>query len=264
MFKNSFRWIMIITIIIVCIMASNGYCIDPNTSLETNLVRITSQNKGRGTDVQKLEGNCLELLRDHNTPEDKGKIYAKIAFMYSGKGYSSPNDVRIAKTAEYCRKALEYPLDTLTTCETYASLTGAQIAPYYKRPVEEFTKARKEAIVTCLTGLKLVLDNNAPKEWVNPPGVDMYTVHPNSPNYKKVVKEHERQMEARNKWEVEKKLYILRGAAIESCVTLYSAEPPYDMNELEKFTHDILKGHDDAVDEIMTKARERIPQQGDK
>ena len=159
---------------------------------------------------------------------------------------------------------MEYPLDTLTTCETYASLSGAQIAPYSNRPVEEFARARKEAIVTCLTGLKLALDNNAPKELNGPPGVGKYVIEPNSPSYERVVKEHERQIEARKKWEVEEKLYILRRAAIDSCVGFYAYKPPYDTNELEKFTRDILKGHDDAIDEIMSKVRELNSQQGHK
>ena len=58
MFRNRFGWSFRLTIIIVSILASNGYSIDPNVSLETNLASVTSQDKGRGTDVQKLEDNC--------------------------------------------------------------------------------------------------------------------------------------------------------------------------------------------------------------
>jgi hypothetical protein len=277
MSRNYFIWSARITTIIVCIMASTskGFPLSPwdATPLDINLMRIISQDKDEGTDIQKLEDQCLLLLNDYNSPEDKGKIYANIAFMYSGHGYSSLKSIRIAKTEEYCWKALEYPLDTITTCETYASLSGSQIAPYYERPAEEFAKARKESIVTCLTGLKLVLDNNAPKELEEqqvhrPPIVLTHTGDPNDPHYKKRLKEvtkwNEELMAEHKKEKLEQELYILRRAAIESCVSLYSYKPPYDTNELEKFARDILKGHEDAIDEIMSKVRERNSQQGHK
>ena len=277
MLKNRFRWSAKITTIIVCIMASTSksFPISPgdSTPLDINLMRIISQDKGEGTDIQKLEDQCLLLLNDYNSPEDKGKIYANIAFMYSGHGYSSLKSIRIAKTEEYCWKALEYPLDTITTCETYASLSGSQIAPYYERPAEEFTKARKESIVTCLTGLKLALDNNAPKEWKEqqvhrPPIVLTHTGDPNDPSYKKRLKEvtkwNEELIAEHKKEKFEQNLFIIRRAAIDSCAGLYSSKPPYDTNELEKFARDILKGHDDAVDEIMIRTRQLIPQQGHK
>jgi hypothetical protein len=269
MFTNSFKWSARIITIVVCILASRskGFPISPRdaTPLDINLMRIVSQDKGRGTDVQKLEDNCLELLKDHNSPEDKGKIYAKIAFMYASKGYSSPNDIRIAKTAEYSRKALEQPLDLVTTCETYSRLSGAQIAPYVKSPSVEFAKARKEAIVTCLTGLKLALDNNAPKELGKSPRETIYNYDgPNKDEIRKEIQEKvEEQKVARKKWESGQKFYFLRRAAIERCASLYSHKP-YDAAELENFAKDILKGHDDAIEEIMTKTRERIPQQGNK
>ncbi len=276
MFTDNFKWSARITTIVVCIMAStsNAFPISPRdaTPLDINLIRITNQDKGRGTDVQKLEDNCLELLKDHNSPEDKGKIYAKIAFMYSSHGYSSPNDIRIAKTAEYCRKAIECPLDVITTCETYSNLCGSQISPYRDSPQPEFAKARKEAIVTCLTGLKLALDNNAPKELKQqvhrPPIVANFTGNPNDPHYKEMLKEvtkyNEELMAEHKKEKLEEQLYIIRRAGIESCAGLYSYKSPYDTNELENYAREILKGHDDAVDEIMARTRQLIPQQGNK
>ena len=264
MFKNRLRWIAIITIIIVCIMASKGYSIDPNVSLEKNLTRITSQDKGKGTDVQKLEDQCLEMLRDHNTPESKGKIYVNIASMYASAGYSSPNDIRIAKTTEYCKKALEQPLDTLTTCEMYSHLSGSQIAPYWNGSETEFAKARKESIVTCLKGLKLVLDNNAPKELGKSPVETVYNYDgPNDSVRKEIQKKMNEQAAAHKKRQDDLKLYILRQTLIGRCISLYSHKP-YDANELETFTREVLKDHDDAIEEIMTKARERIQQQGNK
>jgi hypothetical protein len=232
MCRNNFSSFAKITTIIVCVMVSKGYSAwpDTNTPLDINLIRITSQDKGMGTNLQKLEDQCLSLIKDYNSPRDKGKIYAKIASMYASKGYSSPNDIRIEKAAQYCWKSLEYPLDTLTACEIYSRFSGAQVAPSWDGPEADFVKARKEAIVTCLTGLKLALDNNAPKE--SGPGSDF-----------------------------EQRLYIFRRMSIEFCVSLYSHKP-YDAAELEKFARDILKGRNNVIDEIMSKVRDRIQQQG--
>jgi len=263
MFRNKFRHLMMVTIVITCIMNSKGYSADPNVSLDTKLIRIISQDKGNGTNIQNQEDQCLSLLSDYNSPEDKGKIYAKIAFIYSSHGYSSPNDIRIKKTGEYCRKALDYPLDLLTTCETYTRLSGSEIGPYIDAPETEFIKARKESIITCLKGLKLVLDSNAPKEWRQPPGVFKYVVNDDNPDYNRIVQEHERQIEARRHSEIENKLFILRRALIDRCVVLY-AHKPYDTEEFVKYAQDALKGHEDAVEEIIAKIDEKIPQQDKK
>lgn len=265
--RNSFGTFAKSIIIVVCIMASKGFAVSPwDTPLDINLTRITNQDKGEGTDVQKLEDKCLELLKDHNSPEDKGKIYAKIALMYAGKGYSSPNDIRIAKTTEYCNKALENPLDLITTCEMYSRLSTSEIHPYIFSSETEFAKARKEAIVTCLKGLKLVLDNNAPTDLnqIQKTGVFAYMVNPNNPDYNRIVQEHQRQLELHNKGQFEEKLYILRRSLLDGCANIYAYKRPHDTNELENFAREILKGHDDAIDEIMSKVRERISKQNNK
>ena len=145
--------------------------------IERQLAAITSKDKGEGTDVNSLESSCLELLSKYNSREDKGLIYSKIALMYSGKGYTSANDARIAKTAEYCKKALDYPLDAVTACEMYGRWAGSLTVKYWKCTQEEFVKGRQDAIMPCLTGLKLALDNKAPKERQKLPVIQLFD-HP--------------------------------------------------------------------------------------
>lgn len=232
----------------------------PSAELEKELAKIAAMNKGEGTDHAVLEAECLELMKDHNSPEDIGKIYAKIALIYSGKGYSSPNDIRIAKTTEYCKKALELPLDVITACEMNGRLAGSMIAWFQTLPPSKVVELRREAIVFCLNGLKIALDNNAPKEHLPPPpGVGKYDVGSNDPDYEKFTKKHEQQVAEREKWKLENNLYIQRQVLTGLGVSLYSHEP-YDINELEKFARDTLKGHDDAVNEMLTKVNERIAQ----
>ena len=265
--RNKFGRFAKSIIIIVCVMTSKGFAVSPwDSPLDINLVRITNQDKGEGTDIQKLEDKCLELLRDHNSPEDKGKIYAKIAFMYSGKGYSSPNDIRISKTLEYCNNALKQPLDSITTAEMYSRLASAQMAYKFNGNEKEFAAARHEAIINALKGLKLVLDNNAPKEWKGPPTGTIYHYfgEPNDPYRKIIQKKMEEQIANRKKWDDEQKLYFLRKSLIDGCANSYAYKSPHDMNELENSARDILKGHNDAIDEIMSKVNERIPKQKNK
>jgi hypothetical protein len=267
--------------VIVCVITLNGHAknlIDPNgaRSLEHQLKSIAAKDKGEGTDVKKLENECLALLNKHNSPEEKGKIYSKIAIMYAGKGFSSPNDKRIQKTAQYCKKALEQPLDPVTAAEIYSRLVESQLA--YKMtygsscPEQEFVKARQEAIINCLTGLKIVLDNNAPADQPGPPMASgsFFTFsgdNPNDPAYKKDMEEHRKKNQqsqaARQKWNSDQELYFLRQSLMGQCVTLYSHKP-YNTSELERYARDMLKGHDDAIDEIIAKVNERIKQQGNK
>jgi len=248
---------------IVCILSAflSGETLDPNVSLERSLSTIAAKDKGEGTDVRNLENACLNLLEKHNSPQDKGIIYAKIAFVYSGKGYSSPNDMRIAKTKEYCKKALTQPLEPITSAEIYSCLAGAQTAYKWNRPNQEFTKARKESIENYLTALKVVLDNNAPAEKTEPPGVGKYDINPANPDYDKVVQKHQQELTVRQKWNSDQKLYILRRGLIGQCVDLYSHRP-YDTEELETYAREMLKGHDDVIDELIAKVNERIQRQG--
>ncbi len=258
--KDYLKVLAKLMIVIVFIMSSDGYSKDPNVLLEKNLSEIVAKDRGGGTDIKKLEDDCLSLLSDNNSPEEKGIIYSKIALMYAGKGYSSPNDIRIQKTTEYSMKALGHPLDVVTSSKIYACLADSQIAPYWHSSHTEFIKARREAILTILSGIKLVLENNAPKYIKEPPPpVGKYEVDSTSPDYEKVVKKHDEQMAARKKWEFEQNLYFQRDILTGLCVSLYSHKP-YNTGELENFAREKLKGHDDAIDEIMAKVQERIQQ----
>jgi len=191
------------------------------------------KNKGEGTDWAKLEAECLKLVKDHNSPGESGKIYATIALIYSEKGYSSSEDLRIPKALKYCKKALEYPLEVTTACRMYGRWADSLMVTYWSYPEEEFVKRRREAIVLCLTGLKLALDNKAPKEYPKAPPVGKYHIHPEKgPIYEEAVRKHKQQLAARKKWELENKLYFQRKALTHRCVSLYSHKP-YDTDELK-------------------------------
>lgn len=229
--------------------------------LNNRLAAIRSQNKGEGTDWAKLEAECLKLVEDHNSPPEKGKTYATIALIYAEKGYSSSKDVRIPKSIKYCKEALEYPLEVTTACEMYVRWAGSLIVTYWSHPEEEFIKVRQEAIVPCLTGLRLALDNKAPKEYPKaPPPVGKYDTHRGKgPIYEETVRKHKQQLAAHKKWQFQERLYFQRKALTQICVSLYS-HTPYNTDELKSFAKKILKDHNVVVEELIAEVKAKIAQ----
>ncbi|HDL64122.1 MAG TPA: hypothetical protein ENH12_01890 [Proteobacteria bacterium] len=127
---------------------------------------------GVGTDWGELEIECLKLLKKFDSPEDKGEIYATVAFIYSDKGYNPlAGDItgQLSKTIEYCKKALEYPLNVVTACQIYSSWADALQIKYRNTDGGKFATARRQIIIPCLEGLKLILDNKVPEKRQPPP-----------------------------------------------------------------------------------------------
>ena len=251
------KWLTCLMVpVILFLVCPAGFSSESDGKLAQQLARIRSQNKGEGTDWGKLEAECLTLVQDHNSPEEKGKIYATIALIYAEKGYSSREDVRIPKALKYCKKALQYPLDVRTACEMYGRWTGSLMVTYWSYPEEEFVKLRQEAIIPCLTGLRLALDHNAPKEYPKtPPPVGKY----DSPDDEELMKKHKQELAARKKWEFESELYFQRKVLTQICVSLYSHKP-YNTDELKNFAEQILKNYDDAVKELLAQVGAQIAQ----
>ena len=255
-----------VSIIAISLGAAVGYAQVPNSGgvrpLEQQLSAITTKDKGEGTDISSLENDCLELIKTFNTSADRGIIYGGLALMYSGKGYISPQDLRIAKTVEYCRKALEYPLSPVMAAEIYSRLAGARMASVRSRPQEEIVKASKEAIVSCLSGLKLVLDSHAPKERPIAPLAVVYNYDGdiNDPDFQKAIqdvqKKQEQQRVARQEWEIDYKLYILRRSLMVQCADLY-LRLSFNTEEVKTSARDILKDHQEAIEEVLTLLDER-------
>jgi len=220
--RGSVRFERLIAILIIaaCIGCSKAPSVKPAEKpekaeeLEKELAPIRSRNVGKGTDWGKLERECLDLIGDFNSPANLGRIYATIARIYSEKGYTS-SEVQIPKVIEYSKKALEYPLDVPTQCHMYGRWGGALMAQGLRGPEEDRVLMRRKAIVPVLRGLKLALDQKAPKEIQEVPAVDMFDFSgPEShPSYQKMLKEHEEQVAARKKADLLNTLYSERWAS---------------------------------------------------
>jgi hypothetical protein len=241
---------------------------DEQLNQRLGAIRGQKREIGKWADWEKLEVQCLELIKDHNSPAEKGKIYTEIARIYSEAGYSSSKDVRIPKTIKYCKEALKYPLEVTAACKIHGGLVDAMMSGYRNRTEEEFVKIRQEAIVSCLTGLRLALDNNAPKEYPKaPPPVGKY----DNPNDEELMNKHKQELAAHKKWQFLEELYFQRKAFTQRCVTIYSHKP-YATDELNRITEKILKGYEGVATELITGVeaeiarieKSSVPDQGDK
>lgn len=240
--------IFVISLIVVDGLLMKNVSNAAEEELSQHLAKICSQERGEGTDWGKLEQECLKLLEEYDLPEDKGNIYATIALIYSKSGFSR-KDIQVPKTIEYCKKALQYPLEVVTECNVYSEWVDALIAKS-NLAGERFVGERQEIVILCLKGLKLALDNKAPKDRQPPPAVGRYTITPDDSDYQKYMEKYKEGLAARKKWDFENKLYRQRKALTGRIVLLYSF-PPYATDELSYFAEQFLKSNNDVIKELI-------------
>lgn len=241
--------IMIITCLTADILAEIN---DPNELMEKHLAQINANNKGyKTTDYNVLESQGLVLLKDYNSQAQKGNIYAALAHLYSDKGFPPKNeggDIHVLKTKYYSQKALDYPLEPIVTCEMYGKLSGAMINSLQDKTMDEFVKLRREAIIPCLKGLKIALDNNAPDEIKTPPASERYRIIQDGTENDQIKLKQQMQMTARKKWELDKNFYIQKIGLEQKCILMYSKDK--NIEEFRQIAQDILRGYQDEIDKI--------------
>lgn len=259
---STFKWLAVAIILTICFACFQGFSVDAGDQLSERLGAIRSQKRelGKWADWEKQEAQFLELIKDYNSPAEKGKIYTTIARLYSQEGWRfQSEDPRIPKAIKYCKEALQYPLEVTAACEMHGSLADAMLIRYRNRTKEEFVKIRQEAIVSCLTGLKLALDNNAPKEHPESPGrMRVPHVHPEKgPIYEEAMRKYKEQLAAHKKWLFLENLYFQRKAFTQRCVSFYSHKP-YATDELNRIAEKILKGHEGVAKELLGEVEAKI------
>ena len=250
-YPHSFQSSMVVFVyvLLICLVLCAA---EEISTLDRQLSTIRYSQRNDDTNVSILETECLNLVADHNAPSDKGKIYATIASAYSDRGYGPDDDPnRPARTYQYAMMALEYPLEPLTACYMYTRGSDGVMAQSWHDPNIPFIEARDKAAELCLKGLKLALDNDAPKEF--PPSlgpVARFGVGPGTP-LEGVIRWHNRQIEAREKWLCEAELYGLRQGLFKRCVFLCSRKP-HDREAFKNKAKKILKGHEGIVNELIS------------
>jgi len=202
-------------------------------------------------ELAKRESECLNLIPDHNAPSDQGKIYATMAFLYSDRGYGPDDDPNMAAQAfRYSMKALEYPLEPLTACYMYTRGSDALVAQSRSDPNQTFEEAREQAADLCLKGLKLALDNNAPRESPPSPGpATSLTSTPGTP-VESLVEWHNRRIEARERWLYETEFSGLRQGLFRRCIML-SPRKPHNREMFRKKVQKILEDRAHTAAELI-------------
>jgi len=237
--------------------------LDEEFKKQLQKIRGKSIMKGSLKNLETLEVQCLKLIKDHNSPTEKGMIYATVALVYSGKGYrlSNEGETKLAKTLEYGKKAIEHPIpDVLINCRVHGELTGAMFIKARRGPKNKFAEARRAAIVPCLKGLKLALDNKAPKKRPDlpPPMLVPHILTPHKgPAYEKAMEKYAKQLAEWKRYKYLCKLQLERWALAKQCKTIYSEEP-YDTQEFRKYAQKILVGYEEAVNDLIGQIEKRI------
>ena len=203
------------------------------------------------SELAELESECLNLIPDHNSPADKGKIYATMAFLYSDRGYGPDDDPNMAgKAYQYSMMALDYPLEPMTACYMYSRGSDAIVARLSHDPNTPIVGGRETAIDLCLKGLKHALDNEAPNECQKSPGpLRRYGVAPGAP-LRRFTQWNNPQIEARERWLYETEFCGLRRGLFDRCLSLYSHQP-YDRDTFESKVRQTLKGYDQTAGELI-------------
>lgn len=238
---------------------------DMNENFKKQLLKI--RNKSISTDTleerELWEENCLKLIKDHNSPTEKGMIYATVTLLYARKGLTLPSEkeTRFAKIFEYGKKAIEHPIpDVLINCEVHDRLAGAMFVKAMEGPKERFAEGRREAIVICLKGLKVALDNKAPKERPDfpPPMLVPHMITQNKgPKYQEAMAKYKKQLAEWEKFWNLSELYNKRNTLTRNCLTMYSVKQ-CDTQELREYAQKILVGYKDVVNDLVGKVEKRI------
>jgi len=217
--------------------------------------RIVGQNDGTVATLSKLEPQLLALLQDHQSPEEKGVIYASIAEMYAERGYTPPDDPRTANKVKYAKLALQHPLDPLNVCRMYSIWSDSLLSSY--PPPEELRAARRKAALAMLLGLRSALEH-APASKVPVPPVEVKTTDTlDAKALEAEDAENRREMEANVQARRLNELIDYREAFVRRCVELYT-QRPYDPEELRSFSEILLAGHEEAVKDIIDKLAARM------
>lgn len=235
---------------------------DENNRLDSLLAQIDGCLIGEEIDTGKLISECLNLLKRYRSSDSKGKIFAKIAFIYAQSGMKQPK-----KTIHYCREALKYPLQVDTACQMYIFWADALQVQYQDFQEQDFPSLRKKITRLCLSGLKLILDNLTTTEIQTVPFLSKfdYSGTTDNPAYQEILQQHNDEAESRKRAIFQNKLIEHHNVLMAKCVALYSQQP-YAIDELRRLVSEIFKDDDDIkkfVAEIEARINQRSSQSMD-
>ncbi len=222
---------------------------DEESPFNVAALEVYRAELARDTTREKLEEEYLSLLEVATSPEEQGLVYAHIVWLYSSNGTNpQPNVVET-----YCQEALTHPLPVDVAALMYSRWSSALSRRYMQDwRGSRHSVARRRIIAPVLDGLKLVLDNGAPKERVELPAVGKYNIAapPDSPALQRARQRHAEQMAARQTAERLDSLKFYRGIFVQQCINLYLREPA-DPDELTRLATEALADHPEALQDLL-------------
>jgi len=154
---------------------------------------LQALQKGKSTPLAEVEGYGQDLLKEHASPEEQGRIYFELAHSYAQSGIFAPE--RAAMALEYSQKALQFPLPPSKRMRMYVYWGDCYHALNDKRP---FPGVRRVAAEIYLTGLKELESENLPEKApeVRPPARCPFKATPEEcRQYEEAMKAHEKAMQ---------------------------------------------------------------------
>jgi hypothetical protein len=221
---------------------------DTIADLQHKLTIIDGSRDGTQTRAQKLEQECLGLLKDVHTTEDSGLIYAELAFIFSRSGIIQPE-----KLISYCKLALQFPLaDTLT-----APLFGYWAYGLQRLYDDSLFKADKsnlriEIARICMNGLKQIMLHDLSQATQDLPLVPLfdYIGSKDNPRYQELLREYEEALARRVEIFKQQDLVMYRNALIDKLAYLIKLDSGMK-GKIEQLAQSTLANKDE-VKEVLS------------
>ena len=216
-------------------------------TLEEELSDVDQLRAGFDTPFDEVEKRCYVLLQKYTEPEEQGKIYFELAQVEGQSGLQRPD-----KAIEYVKKALELPIDPLKKVRLYIYWGDAIQTANRGVHNQELIVARRKAALPYLEGLKETLQYNLPEVKPDLPGVGRYRYHgpTDTEEYREMIHEHQKQVEAREKAEFQREMIEYRDVLTSQISSMYSRFP-WASDEMRELATKIL-GDKTAVDRLMS------------
>lgn len=250
--------------LVILVLLCSGLTATPlrgdSAELKSRLAQIDGQRDGLSTPSEKLENECLALLTEDSTPKEKGMIYAQIAMIYAQNGMSAPD-----KTVEYCKKALEFPLDLVKRGDLHIFWADALQIKHRQVPRGQRDAARRELVTVVLRGLDLVLQQNPPPTTLILPVVNKFEAG-DAITLEELMEINRKELAAREQVRLKNEMVRCRDILVNKCVTVYAGVRNAE-NELQELTEDIIADETrirkiiDLVEQGKKKSEEQRPPQ---
>ncbi len=155
----------------------------------------------------------------------------------------------------------EYPLKDALAWLLYTLWADNVMVDSAGMPSGQYVLQRRHAARLYLRAIKLSLDYNVETIDNSLTDVGAYTVHPSNLAYEMLATRRRQQLKNRKKWVREDRLFDIRKALEDRCITLYT-QKPLNLQELKQYAGEILANYPEYVEFLVTSVQERVTAAG--